>query len=126
MRLIKLAILAFLLCLFVGYVWGYQHPDPAEFRKLALRAGFSPMTAEKALRVATCESKLKPPAAGDKTLAGGQWWWSVGPFQVRTRWDDLLGDRSPVLNWIPQFNAESAFKISGGGTNWSPWTCKGA
>lgn len=124
--MLKFLIFAFLLCLAVGYLAGYQKPDPTEFRKLAQRAGFSPAATEKALRVATCESGLKPQAAGDKTLADGDWWWSVGPFQVRTRWDDLFGDRSPLLNWIPQFNAEAAYKISGGGTNWGPWTCKGA
>lgn len=115
----------FLVCLFVGYMWGYEHPSPEGFRGLAQRAGFSQATTEKALRVATCESSLRPHAVGDGKLMGQGWAWSLGPFQVRTRWDDLFGTRSPVLNLIPAFNAASAYKISGGGTNWGPWTCGG-
>jgi hypothetical protein len=126
MKLLKWIVLAFLFFMLVGYVGGYQHPDPAEFRKLAERAGFSPAATEKALRVATCESGLKPQAVGDGTLTTQKWGPSVGPFQVRTLWSDLLGDRSPILNWIPQFNAESAYKISNGGTDWGAWSCGGA
>jgi hypothetical protein len=121
--LVRWGFWGFLVCLFVGYVWGYQKPDATEFRGLAQRAGFSAAATEKALRVATCESGLRPRAVGDGKLANETWGPSIGPFQVRTRWSDPFGPRSPFLNFIPAFNATAAYKISNGGTDWSPWTC---
>jgi hypothetical protein len=123
MRLMRLAFWGFLFFLAVGYLAGYQKPDPEEFTGLARRAGFPEETIAKARAVATCESGLRPQAVGDGHLRGNGWAWSLGPFQVRTRWDDPFGDRSPFLNLIPAFNAQAAFNISGGGRNWGPWTC---
>lgn len=123
MKLIRWAFWGFLFFMLVGYVAGYRKSDAGEFRKLAQRAGFTTETTEKALRVATCESGLKPQAVGDGKLANEKWGPSVGPFQVRTLWTDLLGDRSPILNWIPAFNASAAFNISNKGTDWGAWTC---
>lgn len=126
MRWLRLVFWGFLMALLVGYVAGYQHPDPEAFRGLATRAGFPATAIEKARRVATCESGLQPQAVGDGKLTNEKWGPSVGPFQVRTLWSDPLGPRSPVLNFIPAFNASSAYKISNGGTDWSLWTCGGA
>lgn len=125
-RLATWVFWGFLVALLVGYVAGYEHPSPAEFRGLAQRAGFSPAATEKALRVATCESGLRPHAVGDGKLANEKWGPSLGPFQVRTLWSDLLGTRSPMLNFIPAFNASAAYRISAGGTDWSAWTCGGS
>lgn len=92
--------------------------------ELALEAGFSPEDAVTAVAVAAGESSLRPDARGDVGLQTDKWGPSLGLWQVRSLNEQSgTGDaRDPERLTDPQFNAQSAFEISGGGSNWQPWT----
>ncbi len=97
---------------------------PAAVHALAVAAGLSAEAAVTATAIAWAESGLRPDAVGDVDLADGTWGPSMGLWQVRSlrahtgtgaeRDVERLGD--------PAFNARAMAVISGGGTNWSPWS----
>jgi hypothetical protein len=72
--------------------------------------------ANAALRVAQCESGLNPSAIGDRSLTPS----SYGVFQIRAFPE--RGTPAQLLN--ADYNIDYAFRMSGGGVNWGPWTCK--
>lgn len=87
-----------------------------------IRATFG-ANADKAIAIANCESHLNTNNVGDLGL---QYWQngvlygaSYGLFQIRY----LPGRPDP--NWLlnPQNNINKAFEMSGGGANWSAWSC---
>lgn len=71
-----------------------------------------------ALRIVSCETggTFNPRTLGD----GGD---SLGIFQINVVWHHLpwVGPRERLFN--PYHNAKVAWRISGGGRDWSPWTC---
>lgn len=90
----------------------------------ARKAGFSGDALRTAVAVAMAESKGDPGAVGDIKLQNAQWGPSVGAWQVRSLNKDRGRgtDRDQVANMDLSNNARSAFQISGGGVNWSPWS----
>lgn len=66
-----------------------------------------------ALAVAWCESRFDPNEVGDDR--------ERGLFQIHpTHWSWL----EPDLLFDARYNAEMAFELSRGGTNWSSWSCQ--
>lgn len=82
----------------------------AQLVDLATRAGFP--DPRMAAAIAMAESGGVPNALGD----GGV---SVGLWQINTRAHPVY-NRTQMSN--PELNAEAAFRISKGGTNWKPWS----
>lgn len=71
--------------------------------------------AAKAIAIATCESGLNP-AARNRSGASGL-------FQIMMPMHaDLFANPADVFD--PRKNAEAAFSLSSGGTNWSAWVCR--
>lgn len=99
-----------------------------QIAELALGAGFDEEQAAIAVAVALAESGGSTAAVGDAKLMNRKWGSSLGLWQIRSlhdpaRWGsrtDLMRDSSRLFD--PQFNAEAAFAISSGGSNWDPWT----
>lgn len=90
----------------------------------AYDAGFRGDNLVTAVAVALGESSGNPGATGDTTLANAKWGPSVGLWQVRTLNNAGQGDfrneaflRSGIGN-----QAAAAFNISGGGSNFRPWS----
>lgn len=73
-----------------------------------------------AIRIATCESGLRPDAVGDLHLDNGTNP-SYGIFQLRY-FSGSRGTKEQLLT--ATYNIDKAYEMSGGGTNWSPWSCK--
>lgn len=97
----------------------------AEIFQAARQAGLSVPSAIIATAVALAESGGDDRAQGDTTLMGGGWGPSVGVWQIRTRTDQYGtgGDRDQLaLQGNLARQAAAMRNISGGGTNWSPWT----
>lgn len=86
--------------------------------KLALSAGIPPERARLAVAVAYKESSFNTEALGPPTKYGR----AVGLWQIMPGWG-----RPPAAQLRdPKVNAEQMVKISGAGSNWSPWeVCNG-
>lgn len=80
----------------------------AQLEALLAEAGFPRETWAKAKAVAWCESKWSPGATG----AQGE----RGLWQIHPRWH-------PDSTYDPLGNARAAYRISGGGYDWSAWSC---
>jgi soluble lytic murein transglycosylase-like protein len=94
-------------------VGGSSPPVPAtsgveQWRPL-VESIFPAFAVETALRIMRCESSGNPNATG----AAGE----MGLFQIHPRWH-------PDATYDPHGNMLAAFRISAGGTNWNPWTCR--
>jgi len=90
----------------------------------AYAAGFRGSSLVTAVAIALAESGGNPAARGDVSLQTSKWGPSVGLWQIRSlngvrRTGDV---RDAFALDDPQFNARSAFNISSGGTNFSPWS----
>jgi hypothetical protein len=96
-----------------------------EVAEAARTAGFSFWTVPKAVRIAECESGLRPAAEGDRDRQNRTWGPSVGLWQIRSRrgaWGTgSVRDANRLKD--PAFNARAAFVLSEGGRDWSKWTC---
>ena len=70
------------------------------------------------------ESGGDPGAIGDQTLADNKWGNSYGLWQIRSLRAEAGtgGTRDETKLLDPTFNARSMFEISGGGSNWQPWS----
>jgi len=80
---------------------------------------------EKAIRVAKCESGLRPHAYNKHDPNGG----SFGLFQINGIHlnDNGVASRyEPKELFSPAINITVAYKLSNGGKNWGPWACRGA
>lgn len=98
----------------------------------AYNAGFRGDALATAVAIAGAESTWKPGAVGDTSLANSKWGPSVGMWQVRTLNNpgaysgaDALRNQSTIggsSNANIQNNANAAFALSNGGTNFQPWS----
>lgn len=84
----------------------------AQLRDLAVSVGFP--DPDLAAAVAMAESGGNPNAYGDAQYGG-----SVGLWQINL--PSHPGVTASQL-YDPTFNAQAAYQISNGGTNWTPWT----
>lgn len=96
----------------------------AAIANYAYRAGFRGQALITAVAVALGESGGIPWINGDQSLQSSKWGPSVGLWQIRSlnaeRGSGRTRDRLRLGD--PSFNAASAYAISGGGSNFSPWT----
>jgi hypothetical protein len=83
-----------------------------QLRALALLVGFPPSSLDTAAAVAMAESQGNPLAVGDGGTSFGLWQVHVPahPEFSSTSLRDAV------------YNARAALAISGGGTNWQPWS----
>lgn len=83
-----------------------------------IRAVFPDWAEDYAIRIARCETggTFDPRATGD----GGN---SIGLFQINHVWWHLSWVGGPGRLVDPWHNSRVALRISGGGRDWSPWTC---
>ena len=89
------------------------------------RAGFSGKALDTAFAVALAESGGRMDRPGDVNLQTKKWGPSIGMFQIRSlkHWQDYNSPQRDAKRLTDaDFNAQSAFKISKGGTNWKPWS----
>lgn len=94
---------------------GAPTPSNADLVSAAQAAGFSGSALRTALAIALAESRGDPKATGknkDGSLDRGFW-------QINNKWHPDVTDD---MAYDPMQNAQAAFRISGGGTNWKPWT----
>lgn len=90
----------------------------------ARQAGFDPAAATIAAAIAMGESGLITDRRGDVNLQTPYWGPSVGLMQIRTvkSQTGTGGDRDISRLMDPLQNMISAYRISSGGKDWSPWT----
>lgn len=83
-----------------------------------IRAVFPDWAEDYAIAIARCETggTFNPRASGD----GGN---SIGLFQINVVWWHLSWVGGPDRLVDPWHNSRVALRISGGGRDWSPWTC---
>jgi hypothetical protein len=95
-----------------------------EAAKYLAAAGFTGDALVNAVAIAMGESGLNASAHGDTSITGGGWGDSIGLMQIRSRTagDEANGWRDGSRLEDPLFNAQAAYAISNGGTNFSPWT----
>ena len=91
---------------------------------LALSAGLTHDQAVMATAIAVPESGSTDTALGDTTITDDTWGPSYGRWQIRCIWDAPEGSTRDCSGSLhdPVANARAMFEISGGGTNWRPWT----
>lgn len=98
----------------------------------AYNAGFRGDALTTAVAIAGAESTWNPGAVGDSSLQNNKWGPSVGMWQVRTLNNptsyggvDALRDQNTLGGSSTaniQNNANTAFALSNGGTNFQPWS----
>lgn len=101
---------------------------PAQIAAVCAQAGFRGDALVTIVAIAHAESTDYSDNIGDVGLETSTWGPSVGLFQVRTyqpaylaRHYDQWRDRSK-LDGNPLYQAQAAYAISSGGTNFHPWT----
>lgn len=96
----------------------------SDVARYAYAAGFRGEALVIAVAVAFAESGGKSDAIGDWSLQDSTWGPSLGLWQVRSvkavSGTGQARDGSRLSD--PLFNAQSAYQISSGGTNFGPWT----
>lgn len=97
---------------------------PGAVYQLARAAGLGHDAAVTATAIAKAESGLRTDARGDTGITTGTWGPSIGLWQVRSLKTETGTGRSRDANRLtdPAFNARSMVSISGGGSNWGPWS----
>ncbi|MGH7377842.1 MAG: hypothetical protein ACREKK_10525, partial [Candidatus Methylomirabilales bacterium] len=97
----------------------------SEVAEVARKVGFTSWRVSEAVRVAECESGLRPNVEGDRNLQNRVWGPSIGLWQIRSKRGDWGTGRVRDATRLkdPTFNANAAFVISEGGRDWSKWTC---
>lgn len=90
----------------------------------ARQAGFDPAAAVIMSAIAMGESGLNPDAIGDTSLQDSTWGPSIGLTQIRTLKRDTGTGRTRDIDRLrdPLENMLSAFSISSGGKDFTPWT----
>lgn len=98
--------------------------SPVQVASYYAAAGFRGEALVTMVAIAKGESGHNPTAHGDTSIAGGGWGHSIGLSQIRSRVSESGKGtpRDPLRLEDPAFNAKAAFEISGGGTNFKPWT----
>lgn len=93
--------------------------------KVAYQAGFRGSNLVIAVAIAGAESTFNPKATGDLAIQDAKWGPSVGLWQIRTLKPGSL-HLEPIRDirdlYDPLKNAQAAFAISKGGTNFKPWS----
>ena len=91
---------------------------------IARSAGFPDSTIPTVVSIAISESGLNPGAIGDTGITDATWGPSVGLMQIRSYNSQrgTGGERDEIANLDPNVNMRHALSISGGGTNWRPWS----
>ena len=103
-------------------------PAPAipddELVAAARRAGFWGENLLTFVATVFGESGADPDNIGDESLVTTVWGPSVGLAQIRSLWADRGTGRTRDAERLDEvdFNLRSAFAISSGGTNFTPWT----
>lgn len=79
---------------------------------------------EIAVAIAKAESGWRSDAMGDTTITTGTWGPSIGLWQIRSLKAETGTGGTRDANKLkdPEFNARSMVAVSGGGTNWRPWS----
>lgn len=96
--------------------------------RAAYNAGFRGDALVVAVAIAGGESSYNPNALGDQQLETDKWGPSYGFWQIRSlrRPQDYSFPDTLRLNdgtlYDPTKNAEAAYALSSGGTNWRPWS----
>lgn len=93
--------------------------------RLLKSVGFSGNALQIMAAVGMGESSLNPSAQGDIGLQNATWGPSVGMFQVRTLKADTGKGTDRDINALlghPDKQAQAAWDISSGGTNFNPWS----
>lgn len=95
-----------------------------QIARYAYNAGFRGQALVLAVAIALGESSGKVNALGDKTLANSKWGYSIGLWQIRSLKNQYGSGQARDSTRLrdPAFNARAAFQISGGGSNFRPWT----
>lgn len=99
--------------------------DPMrETAALVLEQGLTPEQAVTAVAIATAESGNRDAAEGDTTIMRDGWGPSLGRFQIRCLFAQVGTGQERDCSRLnePEFNAHAMFVVSGGGTNWAPWS----
>jgi hypothetical protein len=95
-----------------------------EVVRLAVAAGFRGDQLATAVAIAKAETGFDAEAIGDQALQDAKWGPSLGLWQIRSlnaeRGTGKTRDAGNLKD--PAFNARSAYAISGGGVNFTPWT----
>jgi hypothetical protein len=96
----------------------------SEVARHAEAAGFRGDALITAVAIAKAESGFDALALGDVSLQTAKWGPSVGLWQIRSLNAETGTGRSRDRSRLtgPAFNARSAYSISGGGTNFTPWS----
>jgi hypothetical protein len=97
----------------------------SQIYQAARRAGFSATQAVTATAVALAESGGDPANLGDTGITTATWGPSVGLWQVRTDKRETGTGRSRDIGALTgdvEAQARAAYSISGGGSDWQPWT----
>ena len=96
----------------------------AQVYSLARSVGLTHEQAIVAAAIAKGESGWRTDAVGDSGLADATWGPSIGLWQVRSlkAQQGTGGTRDAARLQEPAFNARAMAVISGGGSNWTPWT----
>ncbi len=98
--------------------------SPSQISEFAWAAGFRNDGLRIAVAVALAESGGRTEAVGDTTLQNSTWGPSIGLWQIRSlnAQKGTKGERDELANYEPLHNAKAAYAISGGGSNWKPWS----
>lgn len=92
--------------------------------RVALDSGWTGEAAAIATAIGMAESGGRTDARGDTTITNATWGPSIGIWQIRSlnSQKGTGGERDEIANLDPRTNGRHAFAISGGGTNWRPWS----
>jgi hypothetical protein len=95
-----------------------------EVVRYAMLAGFRGDALVTMVAIAKAESGFDANAAGDGALVNKTWGLSLGLWQVRSLNAEYGTGKTRDATKLrdPAFNARSAWAISGGGTNFKPWS----
>ncbi|HTF08176.1 MAG TPA: hypothetical protein VK659_08395 [Asanoa sp.] len=96
----------------------------AQTYALARQAGFDPASAVLMTAIAMAESGLRTDAVGDTSLQTNYWGPSVGLAQIRTIKGDTGTGHTRDIERLsdPLQNLVSAYEISKGGKDFTPWS----
>lgn len=98
--------------------------SPSEVYQYLIGAGFNPSSATTMVAIAQAESSLRDDARGDLGIQTSIWGPSYGLFQIRTlKQQTGTGQDRDIASLVdPARQAAAAYRISDGGTDFSPWS----
>src|SRR6478752_6823228 len=99
--------------------------SPGSVYRQLLAAGFTPTQATLMTAVGGAESGWNDTARGDLSLQDNTWGPSFGLFQIRTAKAQTGTGSDRDITWLaasPAHQAQAAYDISHGGTDFTPWS----